>query len=182
MDPGKPGFFAIVNHGIPQELIDESFRQTAQLFEIPMEEKLRHRVGFHHQGYLPPKASILQSTAIKEKIALNTKKDTNAAWLFMRNRTADDPKVVANVRHRGLNQWPESLPEFRKTLFTYQTSMERSRPSCCRSMRGRWISRPSISTTCSRHPSTTSAALTTIRKNEWRKASTPWPRTPTAAS
>lgn len=118
------GFFAIVNHGIPQELIDESFRQTAQLFEIPMEEKLRHRVGFHHQGYLPPKASILQSTAIKEKIALNTKKDTNAAWLFMRNRTADDPKVVANVRHRGLNQWPESLPEFRKTLFNYQTSME----------------------------------------------------------
>lgn len=118
------GFFAIVNHGIPQELIDESFRQTAKLFEISMEEKLRHRVGFHHQGYLPPKSSILQSTAIKEKIALNTKKDTNAAWLFMRNRKADDPKVTANVRHRGLNQWPESLPEFRQTLFKYQTSME----------------------------------------------------------
>ena len=119
------GFFAIVNHGIPQSLIDESFRQTARLFEIPMEEKLRHRVGYHHQGYLPPKASILKSTAIMEKIAVNTKKDTNAAWLFMRNRTADDPKVLANVRHRGLNQWPESLPEFKKTLFEYQTSMEK---------------------------------------------------------
>lgn len=119
------GFFAIVNHGIPQSLIDESFQQTAKLFEIPMKEKLKHRVGFHHQGYLPPKASILQSTAIKEKIAVNTKKDTNAAWLFMRNRTADDPKVRANVRHRGLNQWPESLPEFKKTLFAYQTSMEK---------------------------------------------------------
>lgn len=118
------GFFAIVNHGIPQELIDESFRQTAKLFEIPIEEKMRHRVGFHHQGYLPPKSSILQSDAIKEKIALNTKKDTNSAWLFMRNREADDPKVLANVRHRGLNHWPESLPDFKKTLYSYQTSME----------------------------------------------------------
>lgn len=118
------GFFAIVNHGIPQALIDESFRQTAKLFEIPMEEKLRHRVGFHHQGYLPPKSSILKSTAIAEKIAVNTKKDTNAAWLFMRNRDESDDKVKSNVRHRGLNQWPESLPEFKKALFEYQTAME----------------------------------------------------------
>jgi len=119
------GFFAIVNHGIPQSLIDESFRQTARLFEIGMEEKLKHRVGYHHQGYLPPKASILQSRAIIDKIAVNTKKDTNAAWLFMRNRSADDPKVQANVRHRGLNQWPESLPEFKTTLLEYQLSMEK---------------------------------------------------------
>lgn len=118
------GFFAIINHGIPQSLIDEAFRQTEKLFEIPMEEKLKHRVGFHHQGYLPPKSSILKSTAIMEKIALNTKKDTNAAWLFMRNRTADDPKVLAKVRHRGLNQWPDSLPEFKKALYAYQTAME----------------------------------------------------------
>lgn len=119
------GFFAIVNHGIPQTLIDESFRQTARLFEIPLEEKLKHRVGYHHQGYLPPKSSILQSKAIVDKIALNTKKDTNAAWLFMRNRTQDDPKVKANIRHRGLNQWPQSLPEFYKTLLNYQLSMEK---------------------------------------------------------
>jgi isopenicillin N synthase-like dioxygenase len=118
------GFFAIINHGIPQSLIDEAFRQTEKLFEIPMEEKLKHRVGFHHQGYLPPKSSILKSTAIMEKIAVNTKKDTNAAWLFMRNRDADDPKVLAKVRHRGLNQWPDSLPEFKKALYAYQTAME----------------------------------------------------------
>jgi len=43
----------------------------------------------------------------------------------MRNRNADDPKVLANVRHRGLNQWPESLPEFKKTLYEYHTSMEK---------------------------------------------------------
>ena len=119
------GFFAIVNHGIPQSLIDESFRQVAQLFEIPAEEKLKYRVGYHHQGYLPPKSSILQSRAIIDKIAVNTKKDTNSAWLFMRNRGPDDPKVLANLRHRGLNQWPESLPDFKTALLDYQLSMER---------------------------------------------------------
>lgn len=119
------GFFAIINHGIPQSLIDESFHQTAQLFEVSGEEKMKHRVGYHHQGYLPPKSSILQSDAIKEKIALNTKKDTNSAWLFMRERDANDPKVKANVRHRGQNQWPDSLPQFKATLYKYQTSMEK---------------------------------------------------------
>lgn len=119
------GFFAIVNHGIPQSLIEESFQQTEKLFDISMEEKLKHRVGFHHQGYLPPKASILQSRAIMDKIAVNTKKDTNSAWLFMRERESGDPKVLNNVRHRGLNQWPDSLPEFKGTLREYQLSMEK---------------------------------------------------------
>lgn len=119
------GFFAIVNHGVAQGLIDEAFRETARLFDLPDAEKLKYRVGYHHQGYLPPKASILQSRAIIDKIAVNTKKDTNSAWLFMRNRTADDPKVVANIRHRGLNQWPESLPEFRAVLERYHATMER---------------------------------------------------------
>lgn len=119
------GFFAIINHGIPQSLIDESWAQTAKLFEVSAEEKMKHRVGFHHQGYLPPKSSILQSKAIQDKIAVNTKKDTNSAWLFMRERDANDPKVKANVRHRGLNQWPDSLPKFRETLSAYQNSMEK---------------------------------------------------------
>lgn len=119
------GFFAIVNHGIPQPLIEKSFQQTEKLFDISSEEKLKHRVGFHHQGYLPPKSSILQSRAIMDKIAVNTKKDTNSAWLFMRERTPEDPKVLENVRHRGLNQWPDSLPEFKDTLRQYHLSMEK---------------------------------------------------------
>ena len=38
------GFFAIINHGIPQSLIDESWAQTAKLFEISMEEKMGIRI------------------------------------------------------------------------------------------------------------------------------------------
>jgi isopenicillin N synthase-like dioxygenase len=119
------GFFAIVNHGLDPELIEETFKQTAKLFDISMEEKLKNKASFHHQGFIPPKASLLKSKAIEEKIAINTKKDTNSAWVFMRNRDSDDPKVKQNIQHRSLNKWPESLPEFKKTLMKYHSTMEK---------------------------------------------------------
>jgi len=113
------GFYCIVNHGIDQALIDSSFDQIAELFALPEETKMAHRVDFHHQGFIPNKSLILRWS----KIAKNEKKDLNEAWAFMREREADDPKVVANMRHRGLNQWPEELPEFRKVLLKYQETM-----------------------------------------------------------
>ena len=113
------GFYCIVNHGVDQDLIDRSFDQVAELFALSEETKMAHKVDFHHQGFIPNKATILRWS----KIAKNEKKDLNEAWAFMRERTADDPKVVANIRHRGLNQWPHELPEFRKTLLEYQETM-----------------------------------------------------------
>lgn len=113
------GFYCIVNHGIDQALIDSSFDQIAELFTLSDESKMANRVDFHHQGFIPNKSLILRWS----KIAKNEKKDLNEAWAFMREREANDPKVVANIRHRGLNQWPEELPEFRKVLLEYQETM-----------------------------------------------------------
>jgi isopenicillin N synthase-like dioxygenase len=113
------GFYVIVNHGVPQELIDRSFEQVAELFALPLDTKMNYRVEYHHIGYIPDKATVLRWS----KIANNEKKDLNEAWAFMRERTPDDPKVVANVRHRGLNKWPQELPDFRATLLEYQETM-----------------------------------------------------------
>ncbi len=113
------GFYVIVNHGVPQDLIDRSFEQVAELFALPLETKMNYRVDYHHIGYIPDKASVLRWS----KVAENQKKDLNEAWAFMRERTPDDPKVIANVRHRGLNNWPEELPNFRTTLLEYQETM-----------------------------------------------------------
>ncbi|MBS29216.1 MAG: dioxygenase [Alphaproteobacteria bacterium] len=113
------GFYCIVNHGVDQDLIDRSFEQIAHLFELPDETKMKYRVDFHHQGFIPNKSLILRWS----KIAKNEKKDLNEAWAIMRERPPDDPKVVENVRHRNLNQWPEELPEFREVLLDYQANM-----------------------------------------------------------
>mgnify|MGYP001183054677 CR=1 FL=1 len=113
------GFYVIVNHGVPQNLIDWAFDQVAQLFMLPLDIKMNYRVDYHHIGYIPDKATVLRWS----KIAKNEKKDLNEAWAFMRERTPDDAKVVANVRHRGLNKWPEELPDFRSILLEYQETM-----------------------------------------------------------
>src|SRR3546814_7766981 len=80
---------------------------------------MKYRVDYHHQGYIPTKATVLRWS----KIAKNEKKDLNEAWAFMREREPDDPKVRAIVRHRGLNKWPEELPGFRPVILRYQETM-----------------------------------------------------------
>ena len=113
------GFYVIVNHGVEQSLIDRSFEQVADLFSLPLDTKLKYRVDFHHIGYIPDKATVLRWS----KIADNQKKDKNEAWAFMRERGNDDPKVIDNVRHRGMNKWPEELPDFKPIILSYQETM-----------------------------------------------------------
>jgi len=115
------GFMCVVNHGVPQDLIDRSFGQVAELFALPLETKMKYRVDYHHQGYIPDKASVLRWS----KLADNRKTDLNEAWAFMRERAPDDPKVKANIRHRGLNKWPAELPGFRPVILEYQETMAR---------------------------------------------------------
>jgi hypothetical protein len=141
------GFYCIVNHGVDQALIDRSFDLIADLFALSDDAKMKYRVDFHHQGFIPNKSLILRWS----KIAKNEKKDLNEAWAFMRERTPDDPKVKANTRHRNLNQWPEELPEFRQVLLEYQETMAVPMPA-------RWRCRLTISTTSSPTPNITTAA------------------------
>src|SRR5579864_5446790 len=54
----------------------------------------------------------------------NTKPSVNEAFFLRRERTSDDPDVIANKRFRGLNQWPADLPGFRDTILAYMTAME----------------------------------------------------------
>src|SRR3546814_2013962 len=58
------GFYCIVNHGVPQALIDDSFDQVAALFALPLETKMKYRVDYHHQGYIPTKATVLRWSKI----------------------------------------------------------------------------------------------------------------------
>ena len=118
------GFFVIINHGVEQSLIDQSFEEVAKLFALPLDVKMKYQVGYHHIGYVPNKAMITRphNSEIAEAHD-NKNKDIVEGWAFMRERGNDDPKVIANVRHRGMNKWPEELPSFRPVLRQYQESM-----------------------------------------------------------
>jgi isopenicillin N synthase-like dioxygenase len=114
------GFYFIVNHGVPQRLIDRAFAETARFHAEPLAEKTKLLINDHMIGYLPLGYSTFRSSTVNR----NTKHDLNEALFVRRDRTQDDPDVVSGKRWRGLNQWPAALPGFRETMVEYFRTME----------------------------------------------------------
>lgn len=114
------GFHFIVNHGVPQNLIDRAFAETARFHAQPLADKMKLLINDHMIGYLPLGYSTFRSSTINR----NTKHDLNEALFVRRDRAPDDPDVVSGKRWRGLNQWPADLPGFRETMVEYFRTME----------------------------------------------------------
>jgi len=114
------GFWYLRGHGIPQTLIDATFAEAARFHAQTMERKLALRINEHNIGYMPPGGSIARSS----KVNNNTRPSVNEAFFLRRERTPDDPDVIAGKRFRGLNQWPGDLPGFRETALAYMAAME----------------------------------------------------------
>ncbi|KAI4861004.1 Clavaminate synthase-like protein [Hypoxylon rubiginosum] len=47
----KIGFFYIINFGLTQEQVDRQFAIGKEVFQLPMEEKLKYRADLEHGGY-----------------------------------------------------------------------------------------------------------------------------------
>jgi isopenicillin N synthase-like dioxygenase len=114
------GFYFIVNHGVPQSLIDRAFAETARFHAQPLADKMTLLIDDHMIGYLPLGYSTFRSSDINR----NTKHDLNEALFIRRDRAPDDPDVIAGKRWRGLNRWPAALPGFRETMVEYFRTME----------------------------------------------------------
>ena len=114
------GFYFIIHHGVPQNLIDNAFAQTARFHAQRLADKMALLINDHMIGYLPLGYSTFRSSDINR----NTKHDLNEALFIRRERSPDDPDVVSGKRWRGLNQWPSGLPGFRDTMLEYFQRME----------------------------------------------------------
>lgn len=53
----RHGFFYITGHGIPDELIERMFAESARFFAIPAAHKLKVKINRANRGYVPPGAS-----------------------------------------------------------------------------------------------------------------------------
>jgi len=112
------GFYYIKNHGIPQDLVDRMFAQTARFHAQPLEEKLKIRVNEDQAGYIPMEGSRVTSY----NPAHANKPDLTEALWIRRERPADDPELLAGLRFCR-NQWPPNVPGFRETAIEYQQAM-----------------------------------------------------------
>jgi isopenicillin N synthase-like dioxygenase len=114
------GFFFLINHDIPQCLIDRVFAEAARFHALPLEDKMPLALSPSNTGYL----RLGQSRSRASAIDGHKKPNLNAAFFMKRDRTPDDPDVVAGKALRGLNQWPTNLPGYRETLLEYFDAME----------------------------------------------------------
>jgi isopenicillin N synthase-like dioxygenase len=105
------GFGAIINHGIPRDLLDALFDASGRFHALPMRRKMQVALNDAHRGYIP----INTSTDVNSKLAEVRKPNQSESFMIMREDLPDSTPVRSNAYLAGANQWPE-LPGFRETL------------------------------------------------------------------
>ncbi|WIA38103.1 hypothetical protein OEZ86_001465 [Tetradesmus obliquus] len=107
-----PGFFYAANHGIPQELLSELFKQMRAAFALPEQDKMAMLADENNRGYTPYAEETLDP-------AKQTRGDTKEGFYFGREVPADSEE--GQLPLHGPNQWPpeQLLPGFRQTVTAY---------------------------------------------------------------
>jgi isopenicillin N synthase-like dioxygenase len=113
------GFYVVVNHGVPRDVIDRGYSELRKFFALPDEEKLRIRINEKTVGYIPPRSTMYVSATVHK----NTKKDLNETITLARERPADDPAIRSGMRFVGPNQWPPGRSAFRDAMLDYQNAI-----------------------------------------------------------
>lgn len=107
------GFVQIVQHGIPLELIDEVWKQTHAFFALPHEEKRKLLRGKQNaMGYFDQELTK-NKRDLKEIFDFGAVSSTNLEAGIDQVNSGD-----------GVNQWPEALPEFKRTMCAYFSACE----------------------------------------------------------
>jgi len=114
------GFFIIVNHGVPQELIDRTFAEARRFHDLPLETKMALRMNGHNNGYM----AMNRYAVWTSEVNTNTQPDLNEAFFVKRERSADDPLLRSGRRFAGPNRWPHDLPGFRDTVLAYTETVD----------------------------------------------------------
>lgn len=113
------GFFYVVNHGVPQPLIDRAFAEAKRFFDLPAEEKARIAIENSpcHRGWFALGGENLDPA--RQRAAGDLKEGVKIG----QDLPADHPLVRAGVPLHGPNQWPEGLPGWKETWQSYYAAM-----------------------------------------------------------
>ncbi|WP_158219378.1 MULTISPECIES: isopenicillin N synthase family oxygenase [unclassified Achromobacter] len=114
------GFYFIVNHGVPQKLIDDTFDAAVLFHNQPLDAKLQYPFSEHNVGYVPLKGSTTRHSQLNQ----NNRPNLVESFFIKRDLPKDHPDVVNGVRFRPANPWPRDLPAFRETVVAYADALE----------------------------------------------------------
>ena len=116
------GFFYIVNHGVPQTLVDDQFAWTQKLFALPLAEKMaiHMRNSPTTSGYEPVAEQRLDSQDDTAEVAPPDLKESYYCGMDVPSSHAFARRRVRGIGH---NQWPAALPGFRPQMVAYQKAL-----------------------------------------------------------
>jgi isopenicillin N synthase-like dioxygenase len=114
------GFFILVDHGVPRDLITRTFDQARRFHAQPAAAKLALRMNEHNNGYM----AMGRYAVWTSEVNANDKPDLNEAFFTKRERPPHDPLVKSGRRFAGPNRWPEDLPGFRDTVLAYTDAVD----------------------------------------------------------
>ncbi|CAF4173330.1 unnamed protein product [Rotaria sordida] len=123
------GFAYIINHRVPQSIINEIFIQHRRFHALPLEEKNKIRLNQWHRGYLPLASYQVKSESKSKGILVeDTKKIVKAPnqseSFIINHEHFEGPSDLKeedlyNRYLQGPNQWPHGMPDFRKVVLDY---------------------------------------------------------------
>ncbi len=112
------GFFYIINHAIPDDLLAEAFEANRRVHRLPMDEKERIKLNRWHRGYETFASSQLTSSA---RFAPARHPNQLESFFLRHEVPASDPRFERDPLH-GPNQWPPD-PWFRDVVTRYDTAV-----------------------------------------------------------
>lgn len=115
------GFYFVVNHGVPSELVRSAFRAAREFHAQSEDTKLALRMNSDNVGYMPFRASVTRHSQLNA----DNKPNLVEAFFVKRDLPPDHPDRTARRPFRGPNQWPVDLTGFRGAVLAYCDAMER---------------------------------------------------------
>ena len=113
------GFLYAVNHGLSPAHTERVFAEARRFFALPLAEKMKihvKKVPTLTRGYVP----MMEVHADR-----SAKPDFHESFESALELAGDDPDHAAGIRLYGPNQWPQSLPGFRETVYGYYEALNR---------------------------------------------------------
>lgn len=109
------GFFVVVNHDVPVNLIQQSLRAAQDLFSLPDQEKFAMDIknSKYMRGYFAYGAD--KSDGVHG--------DVKEGFDIASEVSPDDSYVVAGIPFYGPNVWPTQIPNFQNTITKYHAHM-----------------------------------------------------------
>ncbi len=110
------GFSILVNHGVPEEVINNTFSISHQFHNLEETEKLKIKQNDCFRGYMPIKKSRMKLSTLGETD--NPNQSEAFIMAFEPNKESSDYQQGKYLN--GDNQYPKSLPELKPVMIEYR--------------------------------------------------------------